>query len=233
MRLPSTLLFPLLLLLGSCQLFGADLHSHAAIQEAARAHILAQYPKEREGIRVEVSRLDKRLRLSRCAIPLKTFSPPGRKGIGRQTVGVRCEDGEPWSLYVPVRVEITRQILVASRELRQGAIIAKGDFRLEERPTSGLHRGYFEDPERVIGATLQRLLHRNEVVTPGQVRLSRIVKRGSHVTILGKVGPIKVRMGGKALSDGSIGERIKVMNSSSKRQIEATVRAPGIVEVSL
>ena len=40
-------------------------------------------------------------------------------------------------------------------------------------------------------------------------------------------------MAGKALSDGARGERIKVKNSSSNRQIEATVIDHGIVEVVL
>jgi flagella basal body P-ring formation protein FlgA len=41
-----------------------------------------------------------------------------------------------------------------------------------------------------------------------------------------------VRMPGKALGNGAIGERIKVENNSSSRQIEVTVISPGIVQAS-
>jgi flagella basal body P-ring formation protein FlgA len=39
-------------------------------------------------------------------------------------------------------------------------------------------------------------------------------------------------MAGKAMSDGTKGKRIRVKNNSSKRIIEATVTAPGVVTVS-
>ncbi len=76
-------------------------------------------------------------------------------------------------------------------------------------------------------------MHMGDVVTPSRLTTIKTVKRGNRVTIIAQVGSIQVRMKGKALSDGVTGERIKVLNESSSRKLEATVVKAGLVEVTL
>ncbi len=212
----------------------AESESHERIREAAGKHVQAQYRDTNEGkIGIQVGRLDRRLRLPKCDTALETFASAGKRKGAKQTVGVRCSSGQGWSLYVPVRLSIRKKILVASREISRGSTLTADDFQLEERDIAALHKGYLEDPSRLQGKVLKRALHANQVITPGQLSARRAIKRGHQVTILAKVGGIKVRMQGKALSDAAVGEQIKVQNSSSKRSVEATVVAPGIVEVAL
>jgi len=220
-------------LTGPPPLLAAELQSHDSIRLAASAHALATYPEDNNGIRVEVTRLDRRLRLNRCDEPLETYSSPGGSNKFKQTVGVRCLGTSPWSIYVPVSIKLKKKIVVAGRELARGTLITAEDIRLEEREVSHLHRGFFDQPERLIGMHLKQNLHEKDVISPRQLSAPQTIKRGSQVTILGRVGSLKVRMEGKALADGAVGERIRVQNKSSKRRIEAMVVAPGIVEVSL
>ena len=44
---------------------------------------------------------------------------------------------------------------------------------------------------------------------------------------------MQVKMSGTALEDASLGQRVKVKNSSSKRIVEGVVNAAGIVYVSM
>jgi len=220
-------------LTGPLPLAAAELQSHDSIRQAASAHALTNYPREKKGMNVKVTRLDHRLRLGRCDEPLETFSSPGGSNKFKQTVGVRCPGTNPWSIYVPVTIELKMKIVIASRELARGTLITAGDIRLEEREVSHLHRGFFVQPGRLIGMHLEKGLHENDVVSPRQLTAPQTIKRGSQVTILGRIGALKVRMEGKALADGTIGQRIRVQNKSSKRRVEAMVVAPGIVEVSL
>ena len=94
------------------------------------------------------------------------------------------------------------------------------------------HRGYFQSPERVIGKKLKRGLARSGVLTPRMLTSEKLVKRGSEVLILARGGEFSVRMKGKALRDGGLGERIEVRNSSSGRKLSAIVIQSGMVEVS-
>jgi flagella basal body P-ring formation protein FlgA len=59
------------------------------------------------------------------------------------------------------------------------------------------------------------------------------VKKGERVTITAALSSINIKMSGKALSNGSIGEMIKVKNISSNKTIEAQVIRPGIVQVRM
>jgi flagella basal body P-ring formation protein FlgA len=211
----------------------APVQDHQSIQEAARRHVLKQLSNTREGVTLSVGRLDSRLQLARCKTPLKTFSPPGKRRSAKQTIGVRCSGEQPWTLYVPVTVRVQKMVLVASRGLPRGSIIGADDIRIEERDIKRLHRGYLSDPERVLGKTLKRTVQENSVILPGQVALPRAIKRGSEVVILGTSGALTVRMTGKALASGSKGDRIRVLNKSSKRKVEAIIIAPGVVQVTL
>lgn len=231
--IPLRPMFALSLLLLPPLLAAGEGESHDRIRAAARQHVQAQYGGSETGLKVQVGQLDRRLRLPPCAAPLETFSPGGRRKGAKQTVGVRCTAGQGWSLYVPVKVSIHKPVLVAAREISRGTPLTMSDFQLEDRDVAALHRGYLDQPARLIGKVLKRDLHAGAVITPAQLASRKVIRRGSQVTIVARVGSIKVRMAGKALGDAGIGERVRVQNSSSRRKIEATAVAPGIVEVAL
>lgn len=234
MRLPLLICSLLLNGLAASTLPAGQHESHESIRETARQHILAKNSGgANEELKILPAELDRRLRLAKCEQPLESFSPTSSNSGVRRTVGVRCSGSNSWTLYVTVRVEVNKNILVAKRRLERGRTISNGDFRLEKRMVSGLHGGYIENPENAIGSRLKLTLKQGAALSPGQLRRPPAVKRGSQVTILGRAGGIEVRMSGKALSDGARGQRIKVRNNSSSRQIEGTVIARGTVEVTL
>ena len=229
-----TLTFLLLLTIGaSWTPAAANTQSHDSIRQAAAEHVRTEHQGAAEELVLKVGRLDSRLRLPQCDGPLDTFSPSGRSLASRQTVGVRCSTGQPWSLYVPVNVRIMKKILVASRELPRGSVLGAEDLELEERDVARLRAGYFEHPGQALGKITKRTIHRNDALLPTQVLAPQAVERGSKVTILARAGALQVRMTGKALSGGSKGDLIEVVNESSQKRIEGRVIAPGLVEVPL
>lgn len=211
----------------------SGLQSHDSIRDAAHKHMLAQTINQDHTPVIEVGHLDSRLRLKACNKPLETFSPPGSRKKGRGTVGVRCSGDNPWSLYVPVKVSIMLPIVVAARELPRGKILTADDIQLEKRDITSIHRGYLEKTHYAIGKILKRSLRRGQILTASHAAAPQAIKKGSRVTIVANSGAIAIRMKGKALSSGARGERIQVQNLSSKRELDATVISPGIVEVTM
>lgn len=225
------LLFMLALVTG--QLSAGESQSHDSIMHAARQHILDQtsnYPSPPE---ITVGRLDNRLRLTKCDLPLETFSPQGKQRMGKITVGVRCEGATPWSLFVPINVKVMAEVVVAKNSLPRGAIIGVNDITLKQRDLSRLHRGFLEQPELVVGKILRQRLQKNQVITPSQLDTPDAIKRNSRVTITASNKLLQIRMTGKALQSGGMGELIRVRNESSNRELDARVIAPGIVEVAM
>ncbi|MCW8890266.1 MAG: flagellar basal body P-ring formation chaperone FlgA, partial [Sedimenticola sp.] len=205
--------------------------SHSSILDAAETHVLDSLDDTR-GITAVPGRLDSRLRLAQCDQALESFTPYHRKNSAKVTVGIRCNGSHRWTLYVPVSLTIEKAVLVASRELSRGTILTAADFKTEIRDVARLHRGYLTTEQQVIGKKLKRTVHSDNVLTPSQLTIQHAVKKGSQVIILANIGSLQVRMQGKALGNGAIGERIKVENSSSSRRIEVTVISPGIVQAA-
>jgi flagella basal body P-ring formation protein FlgA len=201
--------------------------------EAASQHILAQsadYPTPPEVI---PGRLDMRLRLKQCDQPLETYTPQGKKKMGRVTVGVRCDGSTPWSLFVPVTVKVMAKIAVATNSLPRGSIIQSSDITMELRDISRLHRGFIEEANSVVGKKLRQQIRKNQVITPSRLVAPLTIKRNNRVLIRASNRAIQVSMAGKALQNGSLGQIIRVKNESSNKEVDARVIAPGIVEVPM
>ena len=203
-----------------------------SIRETARQFAAGMAAVERGAARVEVGALDRRLRLPECDKPLSAFLSPSSRNATRQSVGVRCEGNVPWSLYVPVTIDRPGQVVVTSRPVPRGQTVTDEDVRLAERDLGTLHRGYFTDLEQAIGQRTERDLPAEEVLVPGNVGKPNVIKRGAGVTILAADELLDVRMGGVALASGGLGERIRVRNASSKRELDAVVVGDGLVQVS-
>lgn len=224
-----------LLLAGSLMITSAtagQTQSHNSIREAAEQHVLDQFSQEAEQVRATAKRLDSRLRLAACDEELETFSPYSRKNRSRITVGVRCNAEDGWTLYVPVSLSLIKEIVVAGRELPKNTVITSADIKTEPRDVAKMHRGYIDNPRQAVGKVVKRRIHAGASLTPGQLNIQHAVKKGSQVVIVAQIGTLVVRMNGKALTNGAIGERIRVKNTSSDRQIEATVIDTGVVKAT-
>jgi len=125
------------------------------------------------------------------------------------------------------------QVVVAKSSLSRGAIIGESDIGLEQRDISRLHRGYLEEKKVVLGKKLRQRMRQHQVITPSQLDTPHAVKRNNRVTIVASSKSLKIRVAGKALQNGSVGELIRVRNVSSKKELDARVIAPGIVEVAM
>lgn len=214
-------------------LSGGAIQSHESIRKAAVSHVQQGIGQTDGKLTVIAGQLDNRLSLDRCDTPLKAFSPSGRQSAARKTVGIRCLDEKGWTIYLPVTFSLMRPVVTAGAELPAKHLITTDDLQLELRDVAQLSRGHYEKAQPVVGKRLRRTVHRGDVIIPSLLKTTKTIKRGSRVTILGQVGAIQVRMVGKALGDGATGERIKVINESSNRKLEATVVNAGLVKVVL
>lgn len=197
-----------------------------AIREAAEGHVTAQL----QGAKVDAA-LDNRLRLPACGAPLHT-STFGTPTHAAWTVAVSCA-APAWNLYVPVRISSERQVLIATRNLRAGETVTADAVTSQTRDTSQLPAGFVADSSLAVGKILRQPVAAGASLSPDALGQALAIKRGQLVTLRSRAGPIEVRAQGKALADGAPGDRIKVENESSNREVEGQVAADGSVEVAL
>ena len=153
--------------------------------------------------------------------------------MGKTTVGVKCSGKKPWSLHVPATISIYKNILVAARQLQKGSELTAADVKLKKHDLADVPYGYFEDLKDGIGMKLKRRVLADSVLTPAMLKKQQVISRGQSVTIIAQSGSMVVRMAGKALGNGAVGERIKVMNIKSRKKLEGTVTSSGEVEVEI
>jgi flagella basal body P-ring formation protein FlgA len=204
-----------------------------SLREAVEGFLLQQSSELAGEVNVSVGRLDSRLRMPRCSQPLQPFWPAGGKRLGNVTVGLRCEAPKSWSLYVQAQVQQLAPVVVTGRPLSRGEVLGLQDVELVGHDLARLHSGYYGAPDEVAGMVMKRSVKAGMVLTPALLKPQLLIKRGEKVTILADTGAVQVRMEGKALMDGARGQVIRVRNLSSKREVEAAVVAPGIVQVRL
>jgi len=213
--------------------FTQDYQDHAAIKEAARNYVLTQISADRENIEMTIGTLDARLRLPRCGKALEAFKSPGARMLGNTSIGVSCNDSTPWKLYVPVKISIYENVLVAKNYLRRGTQIKADDIERRRRDLSILTRSYITEPQQVVGLILKQPLMADAILTPTMFEAQKLVRRGEGVIILAKDGGIEVRMKGKALVDGTNGQTIRVQNLVSQRIVEGQVISRGVISVPM
>jgi len=204
-----------------------------SIEQTAYLYASHQAQASYDNAHVVVESLDPRLRLEACDTSLETFMKSAHIGIGSQTVGVKCLSPVAWTVYVPVKVKVLQPVVVATKPLAANQIIKPVDVKLEQLDIGGLRQGYVKKLDQIIGQQLKRSVAMGRVIKPNNVRPQKLVHRGEHITLVAKAGKMEVRMSGTALSDASLGQRVRVKNLSSKRVVEGVVDAPGIVKVTM
>jgi flagella basal body P-ring formation protein FlgA len=204
-----------------------------SIHATAQSFVERQIPTSPGELLVEVGRMDPRLRLPACEQPLEAFFAPGARQLGNTTVGVRCNDAKSWSLYIPVTIKLTREILVLVNPLSRGATLGPSDIRKEPREVSSLASGFLTEPRQALGRQLTQTLAPGTPLSPLLLKAPALVRRGQTVVLLVNSGGLEVRMSGQALADGAEGQMVRVRNSASRRVVEGIVTAEGTVHSSM
>ncbi|MBL0731452.1 MAG: flagellar basal body P-ring formation protein FlgA [Desulfosarcina sp.] len=131
-----------------------------------------------------------------------------------------------------VDIERLANVVVTSRPLGRHKIITMEDVLIKRVDISKLSVNIINDPEKVIGRRTRRSIDPATVLRTDLVELPPIVKRGDVVTIIAEAGGLRVTALGKIKKKGHRGERLKVMNLDSKKEIYARVVDSNTVRVT-
>jgi len=222
-----------LVLLPGPGIAAAAFHNPEDIRATAARHALgigqSQTPSHAR-IRADASRLDPRLQLVACSVPLEAFSPPGQRPSGRLSVGVRCPSAA-WSLYVPVRLEVLTDVVVLTAPATRGQPLNSQQLSLETRDVAIQHGGYLSTLEAAVGMVPRRALAAGSILSPGAIELPKLVRRGQRVRLVSHAASFAVEAEGEALGDAASGERVRVRNLRSGQIVEGVVDDEGLVRM--
>ncbi|KTD70439.1 MULTISPECIES: flagellar basal body P-ring formation chaperone FlgA [Legionella] len=225
----------------SVLLFFASTVSHSdAIQSPevltnkVEQYIHSELASYNEGkVRVTADKIDSRLNLKACAEDqLVVFNPYQSPILNTNTMGIKCQENDNrWSLYVPVRITVSKTIYVAKRTLVKGTRLSRDDIYQTEMDVQRLSNGYFTEKDLLIGQVCKKNIPANSPFNPHNIEAAKLINKGERVSIVVNDNNLTVSMEGVAIEEGSLGETIKVRNLSSKKIIEAQIA--GIKKVNV
>ncbi|MBI1273659.1 MAG: flagellar basal body P-ring formation protein FlgA [Alphaproteobacteria bacterium] len=120
---------------------------------------------------------------------------------------------------------------VLARALGAGEVIGKDDIAWIKVP-GDRSTDYVRTAADLIGKEMRRGMADNLPLRARDVTPERMVRRGALVTMKVKTAMMLLTTQGRAMEDGAQGDVIRVVNTQSKRVVEATVEAPGLVSVA-
>jgi len=197
-------------------------------------HYRETFGRERfeNSIQIHVGQLDPRLRLYNCDDNLTFEIQEPLQNIRNATVRTSCVGARRWTVYVPVKINMYVDVLVTSRTLQKGDIVAEEDIDYRRVNITSNGYGHIEDVSRVRGMQLKRPLKPGDVLRLSHLAKPKIVHRGQTVRVSSASRFFSIETSAVALSSGHLGDNIKVKNERSNRVVEARIVAPGKVTVA-
>lgn len=126
----------------------------------------------------------------------------------------------------------TTEVVTLARTIARGETIRESDIIVERLPRADVVNEALSRPELVVNQAARRALRTGQALRAADLMKPQIISRDDAVTIIFKTRTITLTMRGKALSNGAEGETITVLNPHSKRLVQATVTAPGVVTIN-
>lgn len=219
----------LLLFFFSYSVHSATEHQLQLIQQTAENYILKTVkPQKGSKISAHASKPDARLQLSDCPTGLTASSSSTNALSSNIPVLIQCK-AENWRLYVPVRLTITVPAVTAAQALSRGQVISKNDVTINMVDMLHFRQQGFSQISQVVGAKMKRNVTIGNIISNHDIC---VVCRNENVIIKAHKNTMSITTQGTALSDGGLGEQIRVKNNRTNRIIDAQVTGIGEVSVT-
>jgi flagella basal body P-ring formation protein FlgA len=125
----------------------------------------------------------------------------------------------------------SRGVWVLARSIPKGGVLGPEDLTKKTLPGVSAPAGAVEDPSPLMGMRAVRSLQAGTMLRQDQFKPEPILRKGQRVEIVLEKGGLRIVAPGEALEEGGAGQRIRVLNSSSRQVVMARVEHAGGVRV--
>lgn len=156
-------------------------------------------------------------------LSLADFSYQPHSGNFAAILRANMPDGTEHTFNLRGQADRQERIPVLRNPLRNGQLISARDIDYIVVRNATLRPGTVLDAQDIIGTTPRRQLSQNTAIRVDEIEMPRMISRGEIVTMVYAKDGMRLTTRGKALSDGALGDVIRVSNTGSNRMIEAKV----------
>ncbi|MFZ3047585.1 MAG: flagellar basal body P-ring formation chaperone FlgA [Desulfatirhabdiaceae bacterium] len=134
-------------------------------------------------------------------------------------------------IWVTARIAVKTDVVVIQKPLHRKQLIQEDHIDIIEMDMAGLPSNHISSPDEVIGKRTLRTINPKEILRTDMIELPPLIKRNDMITILAESGSLRITARGEARESGSRGERVKVVNLDSSKEIFARVMDSKTVRV--
>lgn len=124
------------------------------------------------------------------------------------------------------------EILVLLRDIDRGQRIAEGDLDWAPAASARAARNVATDIGLVVGMELRRSLKAGQPLQTSDLKQPTLIRRGEPVRLIYASPGLTLTVDGQAQGDAGKGESVRVLNTYSKRTIDAVAEAEGEAHVT-
>ena len=203
------------------------------IQRAVEAAIRSQMPWNNEDVTINSIQFDSGVNLPTGKLTYRIVPKRHEDYLGSTILALHLYvDGElVRKLWVNATISVMADVVTVVRALGKHQHIQLEDLSIRRRDLSELTADTVKRLEDALGYRTTRMIYPNTVLRSGMVALPPLVKRGDLVKIVAAAGPMTITATGLVKQQGRKGDMVRVMNTDSKRVINARVTGPGAVIV--
>jgi flagella basal body P-ring formation protein FlgA len=186
------------------------------------------------GDRIDVVEVQRPARIALGHYEVEVGEPAARgTGGGYRRTDVRIVQEGALVATVTARVKIASfgPVVVARQPVARGALLRAEDLRVEELRLDELPTTVVSDLDEAIGKEARVALAAGKPLTLQSLATAAMVKRGDLVRVMIEKNGLRLSVSGEALETAGAGERVRVVNDSSKRELVGRVIDHGTVHV--
>lgn len=191
----------------------APLQDAASLRGIVDTFVRQQTARLPGKVAFNIDEIDKRIALRPCS-KIEAFLPSGSTLIGRVAVGVRCNETNGWSIFIPVQIKITRELLTSSHPLAMGQVVREED--LARQSTEMTQNTGITEASRVIGKVLRYSIAAGYVLREDMLRAPYSVRQGQSVKLSVRGSGFSLSSSGVALNNAAEGESVQVRTTSGR-----------------
>ena len=205
------------------------------IVAAVTSYIFQNAPWEDEQINVRPISFKQDLRLppGKVTLNVSTSKHSNWCGSERFTVSVMVDQETVKQIRLSAFIEVWGTVVLTTRPLGRGQPIGPDDVALKKMDLASAPVNAVVDKNYAIGSIVRRSIAINSVLRSDQIELPPLIRKGDVVEVVVEARNLRITTKAVAQENGSLGERIVLLNLNSKKKIFAQVVDNRTVKVQM